>query len=53
MVVSVNWAREQYFIGDFDGVSFKLIENHPKEPLYVDKGLDFMHPVLFRTLMRL
>ncbi len=41
MVVSVNWAREQYFIGDFDGVSFKLIENHPKEPLYVDKGLDF------------
>ena len=41
MVVSVNWAQEQYFIGDFDGTSFKLMENHPAEPLYVDKGLDF------------
>ena len=41
MVVSVNWAQEQYFIGDFDGTSFKLMDNHPAEPLYVDKGLDF------------
>lgn len=50
MVVSVNWAQEQYFIGDFDGTSFKLMENHPAEPLYVDKGLDFMHPAHFRIL---
>lgn len=41
MVVSVNWAKEQYFIGDFDGTSFKLMDNHPEAPLYVDKGLDF------------
>ena len=39
MVVSVNWAQEQYFIGDFDGTSFKLMDNHPAEPLYVDKGI--------------
>ncbi len=48
MVVSVNWAQEQYFIGDFDGVSFKLTDNHPKEPLYVDKGLDFYASRTFR-----
>ena len=41
LVVSVNWKQEQYFIGDFDGTSFKLMENHPVEPLYVDKGLDY------------
>lgn len=41
LVVSVNWKQEQYFIGDFDGTSFKLMENHPQEPLYVDKGLDY------------
>ena len=48
MVVSVNWAQEQYFIGDFDGTSFKLVENHPTEPLYVDKGLDFYASRTFR-----
>lgn len=41
MVVSVNWAQEQYFVGDFDGTTFKLTDNHTQEPLYVDKGLDF------------
>lgn len=41
MVVSVNWAKEQYFVGDFDGTSFRLIDNHLKEPLYIDKGLDY------------
>ncbi len=41
LVVSVNWAREQYFIGDFDGECFRLADDHPAEPLYVDRGLDF------------
>lgn len=41
LVVSVNWAKEQYFIGNFDGKNFKLMENHPKHALYIDKGLDF------------
>lgn len=48
MVVSVNWAQEQYFIGDFDGKEFKLIENHPKEALYVDRGLDYYASRTFR-----
>lgn len=41
MVVSIDWAHEQYFIGDFDGKTFVLGKDQPKEPLYVDKGLDF------------
>lgn len=48
MVVSINWAQEQYFIGDFDGTSFKLMENHPEEPLYVDRGLDYYASRTFR-----
>ena len=41
MILSVNWAKQQYFIGDFDGTSFKLIDGHPGQALYLDKGLDF------------
>lgn len=41
MVVSIDWAREQYFIGNFDGKTFTLSADHSKEPLYVDQGLDF------------
>jgi fructan beta-fructosidase len=41
MVVSIDWAREQYFMGDFDGTTFKLDKDHPQYPLYVDQGLDF------------
>ncbi len=48
LVVSVNWAQEQYFIGDFDGKTFKLIDNHPTTPLYVDKGLDYYASRVFR-----
>ena len=33
LVVSINWNKEQYFIGNFDGKEFKLIENHPKESI--------------------
>lgn len=41
LVTSINWLKEQYFIGDFDGKTFHLLPNHPKEPLYIDKGLDY------------
>ncbi|HZL11781.1 MAG TPA: glycoside hydrolase family 32 protein [Prolixibacteraceae bacterium] len=48
MVVSIDWAREQYFIGNFDGKTFTLDENNPTEPLYVDFGLDFYASRTFR-----
>ena len=41
MVVSIDWAREQYFVGNFDGKTFTLPSDHSKEALYVDQGLDF------------
>lgn len=47
MVVSVNWAREQYFVGEFDGTHF--VPDHPySEPLYVDEGLDYYASRVFR-----
>lgn len=47
LLVSVNWAREQYFIGDFDGTRF--IPDHPySEPLYVDAGLDYYASRVFQ-----
>lgn len=48
MVVSVNWAREQYFIGDFDGESF-IAEEPAQYPLYVDEGLDYYASRVFQT----
>ncbi len=48
LLVSVNWAQEQYFIGDFDGKTFKLMDGHPTAPLYVDKGLDYYASRTFR-----
>ena len=48
LVVSINWAQEQYFVGDFDGKSFRLEANHPVEPLYVDKGMDYYASRTFR-----
>ncbi len=48
MVVSIDWAREQYFIGDFDGTKFTLDKNQSSEPLYVDQGLDFYASRTFR-----
>lgn len=48
MVISINWAQVQYFIGDFDGTSFTLMKNHPTEPLYLDKGLDYYAPRTFQ-----
>lgn len=40
LLVSVNWAREQYFVGDFDGTRF-IPDNPSQAPLYVDAGLDY------------
>lgn len=40
LLVSINWAKEQYFVGEFDGTRFiPDVEN--QEPLYVDDGLDY------------
>lgn len=48
MLVSVNWAREQYFVGDFDGTTF--IPDKPySEPLYVDEGLDYYASRVFQN----
>lgn len=40
LLVSVNWAKEQYFIGDFNGTTFTA-EEEGSYPLYVDQGLDY------------
>lgn len=48
MVISIDWNREQYFIGDFNGTTFTIDADQPKEPLYVDQGLDFYASRTFR-----
>lgn len=48
MVVSVNWAREQYFVGEFDGKTFTP-DNPDQYPLYVDEGLDYYASRVFQT----
>lgn len=40
LVVSVNWAKEQYFVGEFDGTKF-VPDLRYQEPLYIDAGLDY------------
>lgn len=40
LLVSVNWAREQYFVGEFDGTRF-IPDSPDAGPLYVDDGLDY------------
>ena len=48
LVVSVNWAREQYFVGDFDGSRF--VPDHPgAAPLYLDEGLDYYASRVFQN----
>ncbi len=47
LVVSVNWAREQYFVGDFDGKKF-IPDNPYGEPMYVDNGLDYYASRVFQ-----
>jgi fructan beta-fructosidase len=55
LVISVDWDHEEYFVGDFDGLSFKSSSisginaagNSDKE-FYVDRGLDFYASRTFR-----
>lgn len=47
LLVSVNWAREQYFIGDFNGETF-IAEQEGSYPLYVDHGLDYYASRVFQ-----
>ena len=47
LVVSVNWAREQYFIGEFDGEKF-IADEPDQYPLYVDQGLDYYASRVFQ-----
>ena len=48
LLVSVNWAREQYFVGDFDGEKF-IPERPDASPLYVDEGLDYYASRVFQN----
>lgn len=48
LLVSVNWAREQYFVGDFDGEQFLPDQPHAV-PLYVDYGLDYYASRVFQN----
>lgn len=51
LVVSVNWAREQYFVGEFNGREF--VPDHPYAmPLYVDHGLDYYASRVFQDYDR-
>ena len=47
LVVSVNWAREQYFIGDFNGREF-VADEPDQYPLYIDSGLDYYASRVFQ-----
>lgn len=48
LLVSINWAREQYFVGDFDGKSF-VPDSVNQPPLYVDAGLDYYASRVFQN----
>ena len=47
LLVSVNWAQEQYFVGEFDGTTF-IPDKPDSEPLYVDHGLDYYASRVFQ-----
>ncbi len=48
LLVSVNWAREQYFVGDFDGERF-IPDLPDSDPLYVDDGMDYYASRVFQN----
>ena len=47
LVVSVNWAREQYFVGEFNGREF-IADEPDQYPLYIDHGLDYYASRVFQ-----
>lgn len=47
LLVSVNWAREQYFVGDFDGKRF-IPDQPDSDPIYVDDGMDYYASRVFQ-----
>lgn len=47
LLVSVNWAREQYFVGDWDGTTFTP-DSLYAPPCYVDHGLDYYASRVFQ-----
>ncbi|MDE7406926.1 MAG: glycoside hydrolase family 32 protein, partial [Muribaculaceae bacterium] len=47
LVVSVNWAREQYFVGEFDGTCF-IPDSTDQAAQYVDDGLDYYASRVFQ-----
>ncbi|MDE6009998.1 MAG: glycoside hydrolase family 32 protein [Muribaculaceae bacterium] len=47
LLLSINWAREQYFVGDFDGKRF-IPDNPDSDPVYVDDGLDYYASRVFQ-----
>lgn len=48
MVVSVNWDREQYFTGEFNGREF-IADEPAQYPLYLDEGLDYYASRVFQN----
>ncbi|MDD4971289.1 MAG: glycoside hydrolase family 32 protein [Paludibacter sp.] len=48
LVVSYDWAHEQYFVGNFDGTTFKIDKDQPESALLIDQGLDFYASRTFR-----
>ena len=47
LLISINWAREQYFVGNFDGTTF-IPDVPDAAPLYVDYGLDYYASRVFQ-----
>ncbi|MCM1483477.1 MAG: glycoside hydrolase family 32 protein [Muribaculaceae bacterium] len=47
LVVSVNWDREQYFTGEFDGTGF-ICDSPDSAPQYIDHGIDYYASRVFQ-----
>lgn len=48
LLLSINWAREQYFVGEFDGEKFTP-DSINAAPVYVDDGLDYYASRVFQN----
>lgn len=47
LAMSINWAKEQYFVGDFDGTKF-VADTTLQYPRYIDHGLDYYASRVFQ-----